>query len=974
MPENTYHDRMKNSPYILVSSRKPWLPDLRGLCLGHDFILHRQSHKSSENPTVICKRRSMHDQIPDRAKLSSTFGRPCSVRLRWHERMDVPSIQRSATKVHVPFSSLPDDSFSHYAPFVRELLKGLWSLDQDPLWLLVDHLVATGEPPKDSEVFPEFSRWNHVVQMANFSDAITSLVAQGHLRDPTFAGDVGDKFPGTNRAGPIPTWLVVFMLATKIKTCSAAHEGLAFCLSQLDHTPAHSRIPLLLLAMCALSTHDLAPHVTVLLGSFHDVFSLQEGPLVGIEGKLDRQPDFEAIRSLGSRETIIYQYNVLLTLLSRFPNVPRFAMRICQLLRHMETCGVPMETGTAKQLITSRFASGSLVHTVRDILNKQESAQSRSEPSNDLSIPLTRFFSKRFNPKEVARYLDASRRINLLKHTQTYLLSFREAAASLSYLRTIEAERENIHYLIPTRAEDGHKPEQQKTLFSTPPDFRRQNLASPFESVPMRHIYTSLLYSAAVSKTISASTFRAFYDSIRVAHGNDKVLETVALSGMLKRRAWADAKDLWIRWQTENASLRLKHRKIQEYFDRRNRQFGDAKEVRQALGWTHLRGYLLWRTIKRMKVDATALAVAVRAIAGRDTNGLLEAFQIMDGFAFKVVPINPSSTASNASDPRSSMVVFPHSRHPPHSFRPQDVQLTSRVINCFMTRALQLRRPDIIFRLWDGMTPHYGVDASVATLDILLRSARIAASRETTFSRVVPYWLKGTPRDLLRGKFMFSGLSEEICWMLGPNYAPEMRWYGAPAWRVARRVFREEILFANWPSLKNVQIPAKAMKRDQAMGQIEAFKEFSMDGGLWGTQIRRMGNYPHLVPGPRTFREYVLMLGRVQRSSEIPEVLAWMKALDVRPSRRTLSICLALWAEVGLGSPLDDVWIEPRHPQGREQSERVFEGDMRYGTEHSKLMTWLEDWIGKDEVPGDVEVLDSLRYIHELEIAEGIRD
>ena len=51
--------------------------------------------------------------------------------------------------------------------------------------------------------------------MANFFDAI--CVAQSHLRKPMFAEDVDDKFPGTNPAGSILVWLVVFKLATKIR-------------------------------------------------------------------------------------------------------------------------------------------------------------------------------------------------------------------------------------------------------------------------------------------------------------------------------------------------------------------------------------------------------------------------------------------------------------------------------------------------------------------------------------------------------------------------------------------------------------------------------------------------------------------------------------------------------------------------------------------------------------------------------------
>ena len=44
-----------------------------------------------------------------------------------------------------------------------------------------------------------------------------------------FAKDVDNKFSGMNPAGSSLVWLVVFKLATKIRTGSAAHEVLAFC-------------------------------------------------------------------------------------------------------------------------------------------------------------------------------------------------------------------------------------------------------------------------------------------------------------------------------------------------------------------------------------------------------------------------------------------------------------------------------------------------------------------------------------------------------------------------------------------------------------------------------------------------------------------------------------------------------------------------------------------------------------------------
>ncbi|KAF8583389.1 hypothetical protein K439DRAFT_1348666 [Ramaria rubella] len=298
------------------------------------------------------------------------------------------------------------------------------------------------------------------------------------------------------------------------------------------------------------------------------------------------------------------------------------------------------------------------------------------------------------------------------------------------------------------------------------------------------------------------------------------------------------------------------------------------------------------------------------------------------------------------------------------------IQLTSAVLNGFMARAMYFRRPDIVFRLWDTMTSYYGVDGSPRTLDILFRSARLAASMETALSSFIPQWMINSS-GIFRNQLVFPSLSAEILWMLGPECSPNMKWNGIEAWRVARHVFREEIIFANWPWLRNIEVPARAVRGDAATGQIEALKEYRTDRGLWSTKIRHMGKYPHLMPSQRTCRHYITMLGRVQRSSEIPEVLAWMKALQLRPSRRTLSIAIALWSQVGLDSPADDGWgmMQPTHPDPKKEAYASLQ-PQNHGGEYSRLLTWLEEWLGTESVPDEGEVLEAFKFLRELEQKE----
>lgn len=102
------------------------------------------------------------------------------------------------------------------------------------------------------------------------------------------------------------------------------------------------------------------------------------------------------------------------------------------------------------------------------------------------------------------------------------------------------------------------------------------------------------------------------------------------------------------------------------------------------------------------------------------------------------------------------------------------------------------------------------------------------------------------------------------------------------------------------------------------------------------------------------------MLGRVQRSSEIPEVLVWMKELDVVPTKLTLGVFLALWSQVGLDSPINEGWkILPGYDAG-------------HGGEYGKLIAWLEDWVGKENIPTDGEILEAFQYIDFIENKESV--
>ena len=85
--------------------------------------------------------------------------------------------------------------------------------------------------------------------------------------------------------------------------------------------------------------------------------------------------------------------------------------------------------------------------------------------------------------------------------------------------------------------------------------------------------------------------------------------------------------------------------------------------------------------------------------------------------------------------------------------------------------------------------------------------------------------------------------------------------------------------------------------------------------------------YPYLYPSPTNMHLFIAILGYFSQSSQIPLVLAYMKELSIRPTRKTL--CLALWS---------------------------FEEGGAMTGERLQVLRWLSDWLGLAAIPTDEEL------------------
>ncbi|KAI9060130.1 hypothetical protein FKP32DRAFT_1605547 [Trametes sanguinea] len=112
--------------------------------------------------------------------------------------------------------------------------------------------------------------------------------------------------------------------------------------------------------------------------------------------------------------------------------------------------------------------------------------------------------------------------------------------------------------------------------------------------------------------------------------------------------------------------------------------------------------------------------------------------------------------------------------------------------------------------------------------------------------------------------------------------------------------------------------------------------------------------YFGIVPHDPLFRALLDLLAEEDRAGEVPRVLAWMRHLAVTPSKATLATALVYWAEVGLGGPLIERWVG--------------EG----GSAYDGLVRWMEEWVGRERVPGAEEMQATFRRVQFFREMQGL--
>jgi hypothetical protein len=355
--------------------------------------------------------------------------------------------------------------------------------------------------------------------------------------------------------------------------------------------------------------------------------------------------------------------------------------------------------------------------------------------------------------------------------------------------------------------------------------------------------------------------------------------------------------------------------------------------VRGLLHRRQPRAYIKWfyRLLARFRLDQKALTIGLQALTrGKRPH---EAFALLEGHAVHALPAD--STQYQDSDPP-----------------PEDrIQVNTIAMNEFLISLVRIRRPDVVFCLWDYMEILYGVRPDANTLNILLTSARNASKEAVSIRgalaqigsmfRKEPSPVAPLQRITAVARIARMLMDEEGNVRLAmTGYGV---WRGVPAWQIAVDIFKEVIL-GNWPELKELIPPADAVRRSADSPPIQELVR-SLAGRAttrspptnFRLQLQPVtdSEYPEIVPTDETFFRYIQIIGTHEMASEIPLTLSWMRALRVKPSMRTLAVSLVFWGEVSLQAPLLEKWAGER------------------GSQYQRLRSWMAGWVGERNVPTD---------------------
>lgn len=367
----------------------------------------------------------------------------------------------------------------------------------------------------------------------------------------------------------------------------------------------------------------------------------------------------------------------------------------------------------------------------------------------------------------------------------------------------------------------------------------------------------------------------------------------------------------------------------------RHRDFASAGKIWESLLAKHRRAapeergrYLDAAALTAGAKLKFARVVDAKAGSGKMYDPTPDALRLVDWYAAKPpLPTSPDTPSTPALSAKQSAAKVPNS-----------VTLDISALNSLMAMCRASGSAGLAFRLWRASKPRWGLAADDGTLALLLDTARLSFARfEAADSVAVRLRLiadaigsqrsRSNPMSLPDTHWRECAVSELAN---GYGYSWREEYGSLQPWQLAREVF-DGIVLGNWPALAEVKSPL-------AGGALSV-------GRLWGPAgeekmpalVPASSATAHVLPGPRAFQAYIALLARTRADpASVPRALAWMRALDIRPLRKTLTTALLYVNE-------------------HEGPRRLVKKDgPRLMRDEQILAEWLREWC--DDVPDESEV------------------
>ena len=760
----------------------------------------------------------------------------------------------------------------------------------------------------DTSADSAHSPWHSVSKLPTLDSAVSHLES---LSGPSEDYDLAP--PPLDPVHSPPTWLLVG-LCSKVKSPADAEKASHLIVTHLPHIPPSLRPPVLILVVHVLSTYRVLPALEPVVKLF-----------IGL-------PLFHEH----------WHFNRLLRALSFYTDSPtdgRYVARLTiLLLKTMTERELSLTNKTYRLLLQNRYITVELTEELRQRMIRDKVVPDRAHLES-----LLRVFAHHGSAHDATAY---ARTIHDLDRKQEKTLNIDMSTRSKLSETDQVVPSATVEYLSHLVHEDS-----QRKLFDADIEWRNFLITgrSPRflnKQKTSAAAWGARLLSLSRTRSFSPENLVAFLDWSRAQHfpfrTHTTLSYTIVLRGLLRKRAYPLALEVWKRYHA-----------------------------------------------RKLHLDYVAFGVGVEVLtrAGHSDRALALLNSLVDGYRPR--------RERRARRTSSRLPVVKRSRVP------------ASLVTRFM-RVLSVTNPSAALRVWEYMGILYDTTPDALAFTSMLNAARRATLYGESFAGAMQelgfdfqFRLPFTKPAMaalpeLTDTGSLDGARRKAYEKLEKSLVVNEgdMWGGERAWRRAHRIFTNALL-AGWPTLADVRPPAHAVRssfESSATAPLRDLKRFlspsnPIEDGVESSAPRPIltrynhpvhtdvdtegntdlyhsppllpihprGAYPSLAPDDATFRAAVLLLGTSRAANEIPQTLAWMRALGIVPKTRTLAYALVFWAEVSIGAPL----LERLRgtPAGRH-----IVGDDGRG-EYVRLVRWISEWVGAQNVPDEAAVGEAMRRV-----------